>query len=77
MTRVQILLDTKEVRALRRQANTSGKSCSQLVREAIDAMYTSRFSEQKISRMAADARSGRGTRKFKDAASFLRHLWSL
>ena len=77
MTRVQVLLEKKEVVALRREATESGKSTSQLVREAIDNTYTSRFEEGEIEQIAADAKRGIGTRKFKDAASFLKHLWSL
>ncbi len=77
MTRVQILLEKKEVLALRRAAAASGKSYSQLVREAIDSSYTSRFGEGAIERMAADSKRGKGTKKFKDSAAFLKHLWSL
>ena len=77
MTRVQILLEKKEVLALRREAAESGKSYSQLVREAIDNTYTSRFGEGEIERMAADARRGKGIKKFKDSTAFLKHLWSL
>ena len=77
MTRVQILLDEKEVKALRRQAQESGKSYSKLVREAIDAVYTSRFSQSEIARMAMEAKQGKGIKTFKDSKSFLKHLWSL
>lgn len=77
MTRVQILLDKKEVQALHREAAESGKSYSQLVREAIDNTYISRFTEAEIKQMAHDAKRGVGIRKFKDAKSFLRHLWSI
>ena len=77
MTRVQILLEKKEVLALRREAAESGKSYSQLVREAIDSSYTSRFGEGEIERMAADSKRGKGNKKFKDSTAFLKHLWSL
>ena len=77
MTRVQILLDKKEVQALRRQSAESGKSYSQLVREAIDSLYTSRFSEPGIAKMASAAKHGRGVRKFKNLQDARRHLWSL
>ena len=77
MTRVQILLEKKEVQALRRKAKASGKSYSQLVREAIDTVYTSRFSEYEIARMAGEAKQGKRIKKFKDSKSFLRYLWSL
>lgn len=77
MTRVQILLEKKEVSALRREAAESGKSCSQLVREAIDNAYTSRFGKGEIGRMANDAKRGTGNKTFKTATAFLRHLWSL
>jgi hypothetical protein len=77
MTRVQILLDKKEVRALRREAVTSHKSYSQLVREAIDNTFVSRFSDVEIEQMAKEAKRGVGVTKFKDAKSFLHHLWSL
>ncbi len=77
MTRVQILLDEKEVKALRRQSKESGKSYSQLVREAIDAAYISRLSESEIATMAKEAKQGRGIKTFKDSKSFLKHLWSL
>ena len=77
MTRMQILLDEKEVTALRRQAHRSGKSYSQLVREAVDAMYTSRLSGNEIAGMAREARAGKGIKKFKNSKAFLRHLWGL
>ena len=77
MTRVQILLDKKEVQALRREAAGSGKSYSLLVREAIDNLYVSRFSDSEISGMAKSAKKGLGTRKFKNLQDARRHLWSL
>ncbi len=77
MTRVQILLEKKEVNALHREAAHSGKSYSQLVREAIDNTYTARFSEKEIARTAIEAKQGKNLKKFKDSKSFLRHLWSL
>ncbi|MBI3610560.1 MAG: ribbon-helix-helix protein, CopG family [Nitrospirae bacterium] len=77
MTRMQILLEKKEVQALRRTAKASGKSYSQLVREAIDTVYTSRVSEHEIARMAGEAKRGTGIKKFKDSKSFLRYLWNL
>jgi len=77
MTRVQILLDRKEVQALRRQAVESGKSYSLLVREAIDNLYISRFTHTEIARMALDAKQGKGIRKFKNLKDARRHLWSL
>lgn len=77
MTRMQILLEKKEVLALQHRSQESGKSYSQLVREAIDAMYTSRFSESEIAHMALEAKQKKGVKKFKDSKSFLRHLWSL
>lgn len=77
MTRVQILLDKKEVKALRREAARTGKSCSLLVREAIDNLYISRFTENEIARMAVSAKQGKGIRKFKKLQDARRHLWSL
>lgn len=77
MIRVQILLDKKEVQALRREAAESGKSYSLLVREAIDNLYVSRFSDAEISGMAKSAKQGKGTRKFKNLQDARRHLWSL
>ena len=77
MTRMQVLLEDKEMRALRRQAHQSGKSYSQLVREAIDAAYTSRLDEKEIIAMAKEAKQGKGTKKFKDSKAFLHHLWGL
>ena len=77
MTRVQILLEKKEVQALRREAAQSGKSYSLLVREAIDNVYVSRFSDGEISGMAKAAKQGKGTRRFKDLQDARRHLWSL
>jgi len=77
MTRVQILLEKKEILALRREAAASGKSYSQLVREAIDNTYTSRFAKGEIEGMASDAKKGKGTKTFKDSTAFLKHLWSL
>ena len=77
MTRVQILLDKKEVLALRREASQSGKSYSLLVREAIDNLYVSRFTDRDIEGMAKSAKQGKGTRKFKNLQDARRHLWSL
>ena len=77
MTRVQILLDSKEVRALRHEATESGKSYSQLVREAIDNLYVSRFSGSQIAHMAMEAKRGAGTRKFKNLQAARHYLWSL
>ncbi|NNN05440.1 MAG: hypothetical protein HKL90_06030 [Elusimicrobia bacterium] len=77
MTRVQLLLDKKEVLALRREAGLTGKSYSMLVREAIDSLYISRFTDDEISGMAAAAKKGKGTRKFKNLQDARRHLWSL
>jgi catalase (peroxidase I) len=77
MPRVQILLDKKEVLALRREAAQSGKSYSMLVREAIDNLYVSRFTDSEISGMAKGAKQGKGTRRFKNLQDARRHLWSL
>ena len=77
MTRMQILLADKEVKALRRASAQSGKSYSMLVREAIDNAYISRFSDTEIAGMATEARQGKGTRKFKSLQAARRHLWSL
>ena len=77
MTRVQILLDTKEVLALRKESAASGKSYSQLVREAIDDIYLSRFSEKELAKMAAKAKAGMGLRKFKRIEDARKFLWSL
>lgn len=77
MTRMQILLADKEVKALRRVSAQSGKSYSLLVREAIDNAYLSRFSDNEIAGMAKDAKLGKGVRKFKNLQDARRHLWSL
>ncbi len=77
MTRVQILLDKKEVKALRREASETGKSYSLLVREAIDNLYISRFSDGEIAVMAKSAKQGKGTRRFKKLQDARRYLWSL
>ncbi|MBI5597237.1 MAG: ribbon-helix-helix protein, CopG family [Elusimicrobia bacterium] len=77
MTRVQILLDKKEVMALRKEAAESGKSYSQLVREAIDNLYVSRFSDTEVAKLALDAKQGKGTKRFKSLQDARRHLWSL
>ena len=77
MTRVQILLEKKEVQALRHEAAQSGKSYSQLVREAIDNLYVSRFSDNELAKMALEAKQGKSTRKFKNLQDARRHLWSL
>jgi len=77
MTRVQILLDKEEIRALRRQSTESGKSYSQLVREAIDNLYVSRFTDKEIAQMALEAKRSKGTRKFKSLQAARRYLWSL
>ena len=77
MTRVQILLEEKEVKALKREANQTGKSYSYLVREAIDNLYVSRFTDNEMVELAHDAKLGVGTRKFKKLEEARRHLWSL
>ena len=77
MTRVQILLDRKEVRVLRRESVGSGKSYSQLVREAIDHVYVSRFSDREMAQMAKDAKTGKGLRQFKSLRAARGYLWSL
>ena len=77
MTRVQILLDKKEVRALKKVSAVSGKSYSQLVREAIDNIYVSRFSESEITKMAVEAKQSKGLRKFKNLQAARGYLWSL
>ncbi|MBK8871962.1 MAG: ribbon-helix-helix protein, CopG family [Elusimicrobia bacterium] len=77
MTRVQILLEQKEVQALKREAEQSGKSYSFLVREAIDNLYVSRFTEKEMAALALSAKLGKGTRKFRKLEEARRHLWSL
>lgn len=77
MTRVQILLDKKEVVALRKEAAESGKSYSQLVREAIDNLYVSRFSDTEVAKLALDAKQGKGTKRYKSLQEARRHLWTL
>ena len=77
MTRVQILLEKKEVQALKKEASESGKSYSQLVRDAIDNLYVSRFSETEIAKMAGEAKRSKGLRKFKTLQSARGYLWSL
>lgn len=77
MTRVQILLDKKEIKALRHEAHETGKSYSQLVREAIDNSYISNFSEAEIVKMAKEAKQGKGIKKFKNLQAARRYLWSL
>ncbi|MFC1522967.1 ribbon-helix-helix protein, CopG family [Elusimicrobiota bacterium] len=77
MTRVQILLEKKEIEALRKRAKQSGKSYSLLVREAIDNTYTTRCSEDEIALMAREAKRGKGTKKFSSLKSARQYLWSL
>ena len=77
MTRVQILLETKEINALRRGRSRTGKSYSQLVREAIDNTYVSSLGEKEIARMALGAKRGKNLKKFKTLESARRYLWSL
>lgn len=77
MRRFQILLDDKEVKALKREAAASGKSYSHLVPEAIDSFYVSRFSETEIAKMAAEAKNAKGLRKFRNLQLARSHLWSL
>ena len=77
MTRVQILLEKKEVRALKKEAEESGKSYSQLVRDAIDNLYVSRFSEMEIAKVAREAKHSKGLRKFNDLQAARGYLWSL
>ena len=77
MTRVQILLEKREVQALKKQSEESGKSYSQLVREAIDNLYVSRFSENEIAKMAGEAKRSKGLRKFNNLQAARGYLWSL
>ena len=77
MTRMQILLAAKEVKALRRVAAESGKSYSLLVREAIYNVYLSRFTDNEIAGMATEAKQGKAVRRFKSLQDARRHLWSL
>jgi len=77
MTRVQVLLEEKEMQALREEAQQSHKSYSQLVREAIHDLYLSRFTDNEVAEMALEAKQGKGTHKFKNLQDALRHLWSL
>lgn len=77
MTRVQILLEKKEIQALRHEAKQSSKSYSQLVREAIDNLYVSRFTDNEVAKMALEAKQGKGVHKFKNLQDARRHLWSL
>jgi len=72
---MQILLNQKEVQALRKEAADTSKSYSQLVREAINNTFVSPWKEEAIAKMARDARQGKGTKKFKNAQAFLRYLW--
>jgi hypothetical protein len=77
MTRFQILLDDKEIKALKREAAESGKSYSQLVREVIDSIYIPRFSETEIAKMANEAKSAKGLRNFKNLQAARGYLCSL
>ena len=77
MTRMQVLLEKKELTALQQQARLTGKSYSQLVREAVDNTFTSRFTQEDIARMAEEARQGKGTRRFRSLAAARSYLWSL
>ena len=76
MTRMQILLEKKEVSALHQHSRKTGKSYSQLIREAIDNTYVSNFTDSDIIKMAQEAKLGYGLKKFKDSKSFLNYLWS-
>ena len=77
MTRVQILLEKKEVQILKKKSLESGKSYSQLVRDAIDNLYLSRFSEQEIKKMAGEAKRSAGSLKFKNLQAARGYLLSL
>lgn len=77
MTRFQILLNNKEVNALKKEAAGSGKSYSQLIREAIDSIYMTRFPEDEIAEMAAEAKSAKGLRKYKNLQAARGYLWTL
>ena len=77
MTRVQILLDRKEVQVPRRESVGSGKSYCQLVREAIDHVYVSRFSDREMAQMAREAKTGKRLRQFKSLRAGRGYLWSL
>ncbi len=77
MARVQILLDEKEIQALKRESEESKKSYSQLVREAIDNVYISRFPDKEMAQMAKEAKEGKGMRRFKNLQAARGYLWSL
>lgn len=51
MTRTQIMLDHRQMELLARESKATGKSKSELVREAVDAVYDSEAA--KARRMAA------------------------
>lgn len=65
------------MQALKNQVRHTGKSYSQLVREAIDNAYTSRFSADEIALMAKEAKEGKGIKKFKSLDAARHWLWSL
>lgn len=77
MNRVQILLDKKEISALRNESSATGKSYSQLIREAIDNLYISRFSDKEMAQMAKEAKQRKRLRKFKTLQAARGYLWSL
>ncbi len=53
MTRTQIYLSPAEVQALEREARSSGRSKSQLIREAIDRTYLQGSDASKVTRALA------------------------
>ena len=60
MTRVQILLDKKRFRPSAVRPHRAAKAIPLLVREAIDNLYVSRFSDGEISGMPRPPNRGRG-----------------
>ena len=64
MTRTQIYLSEEETRALERESRTTGRSKSQLIREAIDRVYLGREQSDLLRALKSGAgawtRSGTG-----------------
>lgn len=74
---VQVILEKGEIKTLKHLSRLTGKSQSLLIREAIDATYRFRFSEEEFRQMAGESRLGRGIKRCGTIREARRYLWSL
>jgi predicted transcriptional regulator len=73
MTRTQIYLSEEETRALQREARASGRSKSQLIREAIDRVYLQANDSSKLIR-ALGASAGAWKRRTGNGEAYVERV---